>query len=330
MKINMYLKDKSISLILHVLGILAVSLYMNIIGNSNDSICLLIVGWILVVLIYYSIDFIFRKKYFDSMLFCLDNLSKKYLIADVMDKPQRLEDVLYKHILRMGNKAMLEEISNIRHERDDYMEYIEQWVHEVKSPLSAMKLICENNRNDETKKVMRELERANRYVEQVLYYARSENVQKDYLIKEVNLLDIVKKSIHNNKQLLREEQIKVNLDCDQFIYTDSKWISFIIDQCIVNSVKYGAKQIIFQSEVSGSKTIFSIIDDGIGILEEDLPRIFEKGFTGKNGHEKDKSTGIGLYLCKKLCDKLDVEIEVESKVSRYTIVHLTFVNGRLN
>ena len=179
------------------------------------------------------------------------------------------------------------------------------------------------------KKVLKELERANQYIEQVLYYARSENVEKDYLIREVNLLDIVHTSIQNNKQLLREKQIQIKLECNQSVFTDHKWVGFILDQMIVNSAKYGAKQIHFQAVVEGSNTYLNITDDGIGILKEDLPRIFDKGFTGKNGHNEMKSTGMGLYLCKKLCDRLGIEIHIKSETGHYTKAILVFATGRL-
>ncbi len=324
-----YIKDKGMSILLHIMGMLAVSAYMRISGSLADTVVLLLMGWGMTVILYYFFDFRARKRYYQVLLEQMDQLDQKYLIADLMKKPYRAEDLIYYHMLRQGNKAMLEEISEIRQEYADYTEYMEQWVHEVKTPLAAMKLICENNRSEETRKVLRELERAGRCVEQVLFFARSKNVEKDYLIREVNLTDIVTKAIQNNKQLLIEKKVQVKTDCDQNVFTDHKWITFIIDQCILNSVQYGAGTIIFRSQALGSKTHFYIQDDGMGITKEDLPRIFEKGFTGKNGHEQEQSTGMGLFLCKKLCDKLDVLIGVESEPSKYTKIILTFSTGGL-
>lgn len=329
MNILAYLKDKSIPIVLQVSGILVVSMFLNILENPTDAILLMACGCIFVTMLYYFVDYRARKQYFDTILSCLEELDKKYLISDVLENPQKLEDKIYRSILYHGNKAMLEEISKTKQEQSNYQEYIEQWVHEVKTPLAAMKLIYENNRTPETKKMLLEIERANRYVEQVLYYARSDNVEKDFLIREVELSDIVRRSILNNKQLLRENQIKVRVECADPVYTDSKWITFILDQCIVNSVKYGAKQLVFKSETMKHKTFLYLIDDGIGILEEDLPRIYEKGFTGNNGHNQGKSTGIGLYLCKKMSEKLDIELRVESESGSYTKVILIFESGRL-
>ncbi|MDF2544725.1 MAG: histidine kinase [Herbinix sp.] len=324
MNLLSYINDKIIAIILQILGIVAISLFIISLGNSIDAVFLIVIGWGIVALLYYSIDYIMRKRYFKEILSCADQLDKKYLLSDVIQKPRRLEDIIYRKLLFQGNKAMLEEIANIRHERDEYKEYIEQWIHEVKTPLAAMKLICENNRSSETIKLLRELERANQYVEQVLFYARSEHVEKDYLIREINLTDAVKKSVLNHKQLLLEHQMQIEINCDSLIFTDIKWLVFILDQCIANSIKYGATKLTFQSNVIGKETCFSIIDNGIGIAKEDLPRIFEKSFTGKNGHEQEKSAGIGLYLCKKLCDRLGIDIKAESQDGSYTKIIITF------
>ncbi len=324
MNLISYINDKIIAIVIQILGVIAISVFIISLGNTADAVFLIVLGWGMLALLYYSIDYITRKRYFKEILSCADQLDKKYLLSDVIQKPRRLEDIIYRKLLFQGNKAMLEEIAEIRHERDEYKEYIEQWIHEVKTPLAAMKLICENNRSPETRKLLRELERANQYVEQVLFYARSENVEKDYLIKEFNLADAVKKSVLNHKQLLLEHQVQIQLECDQPVFTDMKWLVFMIDQCIVNSIKYGATKITFQSDIIGKETYLYITDNGIGIAKEDLPRIFEKGFTGKNGHQQENSTGIGLYLCKKLCNKLGIDIRAESQERSYTRIIIAF------
>ncbi len=329
MKLTDYLKDKSIPIILQILGAIAVSMFLGKERNSSDASMLLLTGWGLVVFFYYVIDYHIRKRYYNALFISLDELDQKYLISDILLKPRRQEDILWQKVLRISNRAMLEEITRIRHESSNYTEYIEQWVHEVKTPISAIKLICENSPAEETRKIKQELERANRFVDQVLYFARSSNVEKDYLIREVSLEEVVKKALQNNKHLLLEKKVQIDLSCEQSVFTDSKWIVFILDQCIVNSVKYGAGRIIFKSEAKGSKTLLHITDNGVGIAREDLPRIFEKGFTGKNGHETEKSTGMGLYLCKKLCDKLDIGIEAESERSSGTTIRMVFSTGRL-
>ncbi len=319
-----YLKDKLLVIIFNIFCMILLSIYLIILNNSFDAVLLIDIVWCLVVILFLEIDYYKRKKYFEEILKMLDELEEKFLISDIILKPQKLEDEIYGKILRSCNKAMLEKITQIKHERKEYKEYIEQWIHEIKIPLSALKLICENNKNDVTKKILFELERTNKYIEQALFYARSENVEKDYLIREFSLEEIVNKAISENKTFLIGNRVSVKVECNHNVYTDNKWIIFILSQIITNSVKYGAKNLKIYSCKNDGKVELCVNDNGVGISEADLPRIFEKGFTGNNGHTNQKSTGIGLYLCKKLCDKIEVEIEVSSKQGEFTEVRLIF------
>lgn len=159
---------------------------------------------------------------------------------------------------------------------------------------------------------MIETSRINNYIEQALYYARSANVEKDYLIREVLLSEIISKVLVKNKQFLIENGTHILMnDCNNSVLTDEKWLEFIVMQIINNAVQYKSNDILELKICSiesnnGVKLIIS--DNGIGILESDIPRIFDKGYTGRNGRKNNSSTGLGLYLCKKLCDKLSVDI----------------------
>ena len=319
-----YFKDKLLVIVLNIFCMILLSLYLSMFGNRKEEILIIDFAWCFVMTIFLYTDYFRRKKYLKEILEILQELKEKYLISDIISKPQKLEDKIYQNILRSCNKAMLEKINNIKHERSEYKDYIEQWVHEVKIPLSAAKLICDNNKNDVTKRILFQLEKTDKYVEQALFYARSETVEKDYLIKETELEDIVNKAVFSNKQLLISSKVNVKIDCKHNVYTDNKWIIFILNQLIVNSVKYGAKNLEFFSTKNDEKVTLSIKDDGIGISKADLPRVFEKGFTGSNGHNNQKSTGIGLYLCKKLCEKIGVEIEINSKNGEFTKIILIF------
>ena len=140
-------------------------------------------------------------------------------------------------------------------------------------------------------------------MEQALFYARSENVENDYLIRQVSLKDCVHSSVVHNKRLLIQNGVALDLgNLDELVLADSKWVEFILSQLLVNAVKYRRKEgsrISIQACVLGNQVELSVEDNGIGIPESDLPRIFEKGFTGNNGRNGQRSTGIGLYLCKR-------------------------------
>lgn len=213
---------------------------------------------------------------------------------------------------------------------EDYKDYIELWIHEIKLPIAASKMIIENNKNKTTKSIEEELDKVENYIEQALFYARSNTVEKDYYIKKVTLKEVVNESIKKNKNILIQEKVAINIhDTDLEVMTDSKWIVFIINQIIQNSVKYRSPDRTMQIEISAKQgienVILSIKDNGIGIKQGEIERVFEKGFTGTNGRlSSKKSTGIGLYLCKKLCDKLGIAIELNSVQGQGTETRLIF------
>ena len=222
---------------------------------------------------------------------------------------------------------MLEQISVVKRERTEYKDQIEQWVHEIKTPITAMKLLCENHRSDFIKELLIELERTNRFTEQALYYARSEHTEKDYSVREIRLFDVVHQAIAVYKYMLLQNGVNIELqETDDAVYSDEKWICFILNQLIVNSVKYRGPQpeIRFYTVRRGNDIVLCVQDNGIGIDASDLPRIFEKGFTGKNGRSAAQdATGIGLYLCKRLCEKLDIGLHAES-AGQGTTIQLSF------
>lgn len=191
-------------------------------------------------------------------------------------------------------------------------------------------MIVENNKNEVTKSIDEELDKVENYIEQALYYARSNTVEKDYYVKKVNLKDIVNESIKKNKNVLIHEKISVNVhDLDLKVNTDNKWIIFILNQIIQNSIKYKKQDRNLEIEIYAKQgkenAILYIKDNGIGIKKGEITRVFEKGFTGTNGRLiGKKSTGIGLYLCKNLCNKLGIAIELNSVENEETQIRLVF------
>lgn len=194
-------------------------------------------------------------------------------------------------------------------------------------------MIIENNKNTATKSIEEELDKIENYIEQALFYARSSTVEKDYYIKKIYLEDIVNEVLKKNKTSLIQEKIILNIhDLDIEVNTDSKWIVFILNQLIQNSCKYKKQEenctIEIYAKQGRENVILYIKDNGIGIKKEEITRVFEKGFTGTNGRlSNKKSTGIGLYLCKKLCNKLGIGIELNSVQGEETKIRLVFPKG---
>lgn len=330
MRYRDFLKDQFICIITHIISMICCVVFLSSVNIYEGIIVILITAWVLILIFYINIHYYFRNRYFKKLLFQLNNLDKKYLFAELMDVPEQAEDRIVYDILKATSKSMIEQISLSKRERKEFKEYIEQWIHDVKTPIAAIRLLCENNKTDLTRKLMVELEKISHFTDQALYYARSENVEKDYLIKEVVLSDIIHAAIAENKQLLIQNHISVHIkNCQYSIYTDEKWIGFIINQIITNAVKYSNKEpsLTFYAYAEQSSISLCISDNGVGISENDLPRIFDKGFTGENGRNVKCSTGIGLYLCKRLCTKLGISITAQSKPGKGTTMKVSFPKG---
>ena len=321
-----YLKNQLPVILINLLGMLALALFLIASGNGIQTVLFILVVWLIVLASCLLLFYFSRKKYLNKLLDMTEQLKERYLLPEIMQEPERADEQVFYQIMKMAEKSMLERIGEVQRERKEYKEYIEQWIHEVKTPITAIKLICENNRCSFTRELMAELENINRFTEQALYYARSEHTEKDYSVREINLSDVVHGAIADNKYLLRQNNVAVTVeDVEYSIYSDDKWLRFILDQLISNAVKYRADQPVlhFFTVKENDSIILSVEDNGIGIPQSDLPRIFEKGFTGQNGRTIHSSTGIGLYLCRRLCDKLGIGISASSE-RKGTAISLSF------
>lgn len=321
-----YWKNRIPFLLTNLICMVALIVFLLVCGNSISVVLLILVVWAVVLLSGLFLTYWKRKQQMQKLLDMAGWLSERYLISEVMELPEQAEDQVYYQLLKMAGKSMLEQIGEVRRERLEYKEYIEQWIHEIKTPITAMKLLCENHRTDWTKELLLELEKTNRFTEQALYYARSEHTEKDYSVREMSLSQVVHQAIADNKYLLLQSGVRLEVEeMADTVYSDDKWVRFILNQLIANVVKYRSGQPVlrFSTRRQQDQVILVVEDNGIGISPADLPRVFEKGFTGQNGRMVQQSTGIGLYLCKRLCDKLGIGIAAESS-GQGTAISLAF------
>lgn len=310
-----YWKNRIPFLLTNLICMVALTVFLLVCGNSISTVLLILSVWTLILLAGLFLTYWQRDRQMRQLLDMAGQLSERYLISEVMELPAQAEDQVYYRLLKMAGKSMLEQIGEIRRERQEYKEYIEQWIHEIKTPITAMKLLCENHRTDWTKELLMELEKTNRFTEQALYYARSEHTEKDYSVRKMALIQVVHQAIADNKYLLLQSGMHLEVEeIQDTVYSDDKWVRFILNQLIANAVKYRTGQPIlrFSTHRQQDQVVLVVEDNGIGISATDLPRIFEKGFTGQNGRKVQQSTGIGLYLCKRLCEKLGIGITAES------------------
>ena len=329
MDFKLFFKEKVITILLLLFGIITIEIFLmayNVGMFIKIYIPLIIIGLYMISII---IEYFKRKKFYDNLLKILEELDEKYLITEIIKTPNFLEGQIFKNSLEQIDKSMLENVNKYKYMTEDYKEYIELWIHEIKIPIATSKMVIENNKNAITKSIDEELDKVENYIEQALFYARSNTVEKDYYIRKVVLKEIVNESIKKNKSSLIQEKISIDIhDLEIEVNTDNKWIVFILNQIIQNSIKYRKKEnsvIEIYANQGKENVILYIKDNGIGIKQGEITRVFEKGFTGTNGRlSNKKSTGIGLYLCKKLCNKLGIGIELNSVQNEGTKVKLVF------
>ncbi len=330
MKFGEFIKEK-ILLIFLVLFIIASSEILLLPYPQIVIFVRLYIAICPVIIIGIDIVVEYRKKsnFYNELKNNLEKLDNKYLISEIINTPDFIEGKILKNTIQETGKSMLENVNSYKQLQEDYKEYIELWIHEIKIPIATSKLIIENNKNEITKSIDEELDEIENYTEQALFYARSNTVNKDYVVTKSNLQEIVNGAILKNKSALLSSKTSIELhDLEREVYTDSKWAVFIINQIIQNAIKYSKikdRKIEIYAISKRENVVLYIKDNGIGIKKGEITRVFEKGFTGENGRTiNKKSTGIGLYLCKKLCDKLGLGIELNSEKDIGTEVRIIF------
>lgn len=320
-----YLRDHLLSLLSILISVTFIEAILFLDPQVKFQTGTLIYSWgIAVLFAFLGLIFAYLRKrsWFERLNNYTENLSKE--LHGASNNEQRfIQDKINNIALEYRN-----ELTELYQNQHDQQEYTESWVHDIKVPLAALKLSQDTDLDKEL--IDEEIDQIDYLVDQALYFARLNNFSNDYLIQEQDLNNIVKSSIRTNKRMFISKRIGINLDVTgEKVLTDEKWLSFILNQIITNSLKYtdqGGKIEIFTTNNSGNIELH-IKDNGVGISTKDISRVFNKGFTGDNGRRSgSKSTGIGLYLVKKMVDKLGHKIEIKSEVGVGTEIIITFLD----
>ena len=328
-----FLKERVVFITINAVFFMAVALFLAFISVQKVVIVIVGLGWFGPLLISYCMEFMKRKPFYDELAANVENLDQKYLLSEIMDEPDFLEGKMLYDILRTSDKQMHEYVNHYKAMQSEYREFIEAWVHEIKTPIATSRLMIENHQGAPIVGITEELKKIEDYIEQVLYYARSSSASRDYIVKEFRLKECVSKVIKRNAKAFIHKKIQLQLsEINDVVYSDEKWIEFIVNQIIVNSINYCYKEdsvISIYTSNHKHNLILHIVDNGVGIDEKDVGRVFEKGFTGENGRLYRKSTGMGLYLCKMLADKLHLGLTIQSQKEVGTEVHIIFPKSKL-
>lgn len=327
-----YINDKKLHLLVTFTSALFFTALLWLFGIGSGELVLLWVCFVCIAAGCVIVDYGRIRRRFAYLQSVMDSLDQKYLLAQIADKPQSAAERFYFRLLQTALKAMTDEVSASRRLNEEYRDFVEQWIHEIKTPVTGIQLLCENNRSDVARKVLTQAEMISQSVERILFYARLGSVEKDYLISEISLKACVLEVLARSKQFLIRNQVCVCTEgLTDTVYSDGKWLQFILNQLLINSVKYRGSLppvIEMASKEQGDHVTLSVTDNGMGIRESEIGRVFDKGFVGSNGRAGKNATGIGLYLCDRLCRKLGIELEIESRAGEYTTVLLHFPKGK--
>ena len=265
-------------------------------------------------------------KYYANSIKVKSILRDVQYVEDSLPESKCLLEQYYQEIIKNlyeRNKRM-ESISD--NNNSEMIEYYTMWVHQIKTPIAALHMILQSMElGKEKRAISQELFKIEQYVEMALHFVRMGTMSSDLRLESYSIKSIVNDVIKKYSTIFINKKIKLNLeDIDIEVITDEKWISFVLEQIISNALKYTKKGTISIYMDDKSKETLVIEDTGIGIAKEDIPRVFERGFTGYNGRMDKKSTGIGLYLCKKILDNLSHKINIDSEIGKGTTVAIDF------
>ncbi|MGL4737519.1 MAG: sensor histidine kinase [Cellulosilyticaceae bacterium] len=327
MSLRKFLKDRWLFCLFQMLTVLFVAALLAVFHVNLYGILFVCMGMVLLQGGALLSDYLSKRHYYNRLQEVLENLDQKRLVSELIDEPEFEEGKIWWEALRLMGKSMNDEVARYRLLQEEYKDYIETWIHEIKMPLACTALMCENNKSELTSKILVENNKVEQYVEQALFYARSTSVEKDYMIKEVGLEELVRSAIKKEARQIIETRTTVKLENLEYqVLADVKWVGFILGQILGNSLKYrqGSLSLHIWACDNDSQVILNIEDNGVGIPVQDMGRVWDKGFTGENGRNYAKSTGIGLYLCKKLCKKMNLGINIQSQQGKGTTVQLIF------
>lgn len=322
-----FFSDRLGRLVLQGIAMIVSAVFLFATGTASGVLILLLIAWFLLFTAEQAVSYLKCRRRLAELNALIDGLDQKYLFAECAPKPTGAYERRLFGLMRRAGRAMIGAVSDAQAAQREYRSYIESWVHEIKTPLTAAHLICRNTDAETRRKLSQELAQIDSHVERALFYARAESPEKDFFIRQALLSDITAQAIGHHRTLLIQSGMRIETEgLEHTVYTDGKWLSFLLGQLLQNAVRYRSDSpvITLSARKLGRQVQLAVQDNGIGIPAHELPRVFERGFTGSNGRERGGSTGIGLYLCRQMAGFLEIDLSIHSTEGKGTRVLLTF------
>ena len=322
-----FLSDRLDRILIQAVCAAGAAFFLRATGTQSGVLAVLLLALLLVFAGVQLADFLRQRARLRELESILEGLDQKYLFAECVPTPRSLYERRLFELTRRAGRAMTGAVSDARAAQREYREYVEGWVHEIKTPITAARLICQKLDGDTRRRLICELDQVQAHVERALFYARAESPERDCVIRQTQLSQLVAQAVGEHRALLIQSGVRVETDgLDRSVYTDGKWAAFILGQLLQNAARYRGPEpvVTISARPLGRQVQLTVADNGLGIPAQELPRVFDRGFTGSNGRARGGSTGIGLYLCKKLAVFLELGLEISSEEGRGTTVTLTF------
>jgi len=323
---KLFLKDNRGYIFIYLLSLALTNMYSNIMGFIE-------IGEIIYILMFNTfilVCFLAFKYYQNRQLYRvlkngLASLNDVFLELGSSDLSQKISE-----LLKEQNSLYEDEIQKSNKIHNEHLNFINQWVHQMKTPLSVIQLQLQDYEGEEKAAgIEEEVNKLNKGLNMAMYYARIDSFQKDFLVDLISLKKLVFDTVNEEKKVFIKNQIapRVEIEPELEVYSDAKWLKFVIEQLIINGVKYSkgkGKELIIKAIKEKKEIKLSVIDEGVGIPSKDIKRVFDPFFTGENGRKFGESTGMGLYIAKEVCKHLGHEIEIKATVNEGTNVTITF------
>lgn len=321
MKFRTYLSAKAITLCFLFLGSLLTGSVL-LFANVNSSLIILLESlFFCLVFGWMAVGYLSERSKLERLEKIIQELPDSYLLGEVLPAPTNAVERRYYRIMKTVSCSAVGLAEQVGREKEEYCDYVESWIHEMKTPLTACSLILAND--GDICKLKRELKRADNLTETILYYAKLRTVEKDTQIRKFQVATVIERAIKSQMELLIAAKIAVETKGDFIVYSDSNALCFILKQFLVNCAKYcpGCQICIY-----ADKGKITVEDNGIGIPSHELRRVTERGFTGSNGRKTGGSTGMGLYIVQELCNRLEISMKIEAVQNAFTRITLSFDN----
>ena len=322
-----FLSDRLDRILIQAVCAAVAAFFLRATGTQSGVLAVLLLALLLVFAGVQLADFLRQRARLRELESILEGLDQKYLFAECVPPARGLYESRLLDLTRRAGRSMTGAVSDARAAQREYREYVEGWVHEIKTPITAARLICQKLDGDTRRRLICELDQVQAHVERALFYARAESPERDCVIRQTQLSQLVAQAVGEHRALLIQSGVRVETDgLDRSVYTDGKWAAFILGQLLQNAARYrGLEPVVtISARPLGRQVQLTVADNGMGIPAQELPRVFDRGFTGSNGRARGGSTGIGLYLCKKLAVFLELGLEISSEEGRGTTVTLAF------